>query len=543
MTAPDDFGLLPSPRRLDIPGGGPQRAADVLDAALARDPNAPALIGRGGRYSFAELDRVVNRAAGALSALGVQPGDRVAACLPNDVDIAIAFLATQRLGGIWVGINRPLAAPEKSFILSDSAARVMLCDPETADTLAPLRPELSELRALCPVDPDAGESGWLAQLQAAPAEGARPAVDVDPFAPAAIAYTSGTTGFPKGAVHSQHNLMLVATVLNATGSMPPAVPIGVLLPLTILNMFIRGPLAAWMGGRPLVCIDRVDPEGIAEWVRSERVGMIDTVPTIIRDLLTHDGVDPGDLSSLVSVIIGGADCPPEVAQLYRERFGCEVSVGYGMTEAPTGVARTSGEPQKGPGHCGPPIPQVELCAVDPEDRVLPPGAVGELCVMPATQGEYAGVYTPMLGYWNQPEATREALRNGRYHTGDLGMIDEAGDVYVRGRCKELIVRGGANVYPAEIERVLQLHPAVELAAVLGVADERLGERVVAAVTLAPGASAEPDALREHVREHLARYKVPDVIRVVSNIPRNSMQKLMKRDLTPLFSQDDADPTS
>jgi len=541
MTTPHEFGLLPSPQRPNIPGGGPQRAADVLDTALARDPNAPALIGRSGRYSFAELDLAVNRAAAALSELGVQTGDRVAACLPNDVDIAIAFLATQRLGAIWVGINRPLAPPEKSFILGDAGARALLCDPETAEALAPLRSQLPELRSQMVIDHANEETGWLAQLKTTPADPGRPTVDVDPFAPAAIAYTSGTTGFPKGAVHSQHNLMLVATVLNTTDSMPPAVPIGVLLPLTILNMFIRGPLAAWMGGRALVCIDRVDPEGIADWVRSERVGMIDTVPTIIRDLLTHEDVDPAHLSSLVTVIIGGADCPPEVAQLYRERFGCDVTIGYGMTEAPTGVARTRGEPQKGPGHCGTPIPQVELCAVDPEDRVLPPGEVGELCVMPATRGEYAGVYTPMLGYWNQPEATREALRNGRYHTGDLGMIDEEGDVYVRGRCKELIVRGGANVYPAEIERVLQLHPAVELAAVLGVADERLGERVVAAVTLASGASAEPEALREHVRAHLARYKVPDVIRVVSSIPRNSMQKLMKRDLAPLFSRSDRDP--
>ena len=142
----------------------------------------------------------------------------------------------------------------------------------------------------------------------------------------------------------------------------------------------------------------------------------------------------------------------------------------------------------------------------------------------------------MLGYWNQPEATREALRNGRYHTGDLGTLDEEGHIYVRGRCKELIVRGGANVYPAEIERVLQLHPAVELAAVLGVPDERLGERVVAAVTLSPGARIEPPALRDHVREHLARYKVPDQIRLVAEIPRNSMQKLMKRDLVTLFTE-------
>jgi acyl-CoA synthetase (AMP-forming)/AMP-acid ligase II len=535
MTTPDSSGLLLSARRPAIPGDGPQTTAAVLDSPLATTPDSSALVGRSGRFTFAELERVVNRAAAALAALGVSARDRVAGCLTNDVDIAIAFLATQRLGAIWVGLNRPLAPREKAFILEDAGVKVLLCESETAKALEPHRADLAALESVEIVSRDAPKTGWLGQIAAAPRDPGRPQIEVDPFAPAAIAYTSGTTGFPKGAVHSQHNLMLVATVLNTTESMPPGVHIGVLLPMTILNMFVRGPLAAWMGGRLVVCMDRIDPEGIAAWVREERIGMIDTVPTIIRDLLTHENVTEEDLSSLVNVIIGGADCPPEVAQLYRERFGCDVAIGYGMTEAPTGVARTTGEPQKAPGHCGQPIPQVELCAVDPEDRVLPPGEVGELCVMPATRGDYAGVYTPMLGYWNQPEATQEALRNGRYHTGDLGMIDEQGDVYVRGRCKELIVRGGANVYPAEIERVLQLHAEVELAAVLGVEDERLGERVVAAVTLSPGATVEPEALREHVRDHLARYKIPDQIRVVPEIPRNSMQKLMKRELATLFS--------
>jgi acyl-CoA synthetase (AMP-forming)/AMP-acid ligase II len=141
----------------------------------------------------------------------------------------------------------------------------------------------------------------------------------------------------------------------------------------------------------------------------------------------------------------------------------------------------------------------------------------------------------MLGYWKKPEATREALRNGRYHTGDLGTLDAEGHVYIRGRRNELILRGGSNVYPAEIERVLQLHPAVELAAVLGVPDERLGERVVAAVQLAPGRATDEEELRAHVREQLARYKVPDRIRFLAELPRNSMQKLMKRELTSLFT--------
>ena len=532
--ATEALGLIAPSQRLPIPGDGPQTAAAVLDGPLAASPEHTALVGRSGRYTFAELEREVNRAAHAFSSLGIQPGDRIAACLPNDVHIAIAFLASQRLGAIWLGINRPLAPPEKVYMLANSEARLLVTDAKTAKSLEAHRSEISELESLQIVDPARPDAGWLGRVAAAPVETPRPDIEIDPFAPSAIAYTSGTTGFPKGAVHSQHNLMLVATVLNRTGALPPEITVGVLLPLTILNLCIRAPLAAWLGGRTLVCIDRIDPEGIAEWVRGEKVGTMDTVPTVVRDLLTDPNVSRSELASLVDVVIGGADCPPEVVELYRERFGGGVTIGYGMTEAPTGVARTSGEAPRGAGHCGLPIPQVELFAVDEDDRVLPPGETGELCVVPASSGEYKGVYTPMLGYWKKPEATREALRNGRYHTGDLGTLDTDGHVYIRGRRNELILRGGSNVYPAEIERVLQLHPAVALAAVLGIADERLGERVVAAVQLTPGAAVNEEELRAHVQENLARYKVPDHIIFVAEIPRNSMQKLMKRDLLPLF---------
>jgi acyl-CoA synthetase (AMP-forming)/AMP-acid ligase II len=160
--------------------------------------------------------------------------------------------------------------------------------------------------------------------------------------------------------------------------------------------------------------------------------------------------------------------------------------------------------------------------------------VGEICVRPARSGAFAGVYTPMLGYWKDPEATRKALAGGVYHTGDLGCIADDGNLYIRGRRNELILRGGANVYPAEVERVLQAHPAVQAAAVFGIPDERLGERVVAAVQLAQGASASEESLRAHAREQLARYKVPDAIRFVEAMPRNAMNKIVKAKLRSLF---------
>ncbi len=533
-------GLRVSDRRPEIPGGGPQSVAELLAPWLEECPERTALVGRHGRLSYAELDRVADRAARALDDLGVGTGDRVAACLPNDVDIVVAFLAAQRLGAIWVGVNRNLAAPEKAYILNDCGASLYLATPDMADEIEGVRDALEAPVRVVAVDPEAADSPWHRRLDAAETPPPRPAID--PFAPAAIAYTSGTTGFPKGAVHSQHNLLLVGAVARLTGNRPQPASHGVVLPLTILNLFVLGPLCIFYDGRTCVCMDRMDALGVAEWVRSEGIGSFDGVPTIIHDLLTHPDIAPGDLVTLTEPIMGGADSPPEVVRLFRERFGGEVIIGYGMTEAPTAVTWSDGDVPPGPGLCGRPVPQVEIEIVDADDRVLPTGQVGEITVRPARTGKFAGVYTPMLGYWNRREATAEALRGDRYHTGDLGLIADDGNLYIRGRRNELILRGGANVYPAEVERVLQGHAAVAAAAVLGLDDARLGQRVVAAVELAPGQGTSERELIDLVRSELARYKVPERIRFVAAMPRNAMNKIVKPRLLPLFDGPDVEET-
>jgi long-chain acyl-CoA synthetase len=523
-------GLTPPRERPEIPGG-PQSVASVLDRWLLERPDRPALVGRHGRFSFAELDRAANRAAGAFAALGVGPGDRVAACLPNDVDIVIAFLGAMRLGAIWVGVNRALAPPEKAYLLTDSGAAVLLAAPEAAAQIAPLRERLPGLCELVVVDRD-GRDAW-AELTAAAGD-ARPEVAIDPWGPAAIAYTSGTTGYPKGAVHSQHNILLPGAVSAREGTYPADVPQGAVLPLTILNLIILGPVLAWQHGTTSVAMDRIDAVGVAEWVEKEGVGSFAAVPTVIHDLLTHPDVRPEQLTSLTQPLVGGAVCPEEFRALYRERFGRDVAIGYGMTEAPTAVTRAEGEPSPRPGLCGPALPQVELAIHDADDRPLPPGEEGEICIGPARRGRWAGIYTPMLGYWNQPEETAKALRGGLYHSGDIGVMDPDGTLYIRGRRNELILRGGANVYPAEVERVLQAHPQVAESAVFGIADARLGQRVVAAVVLEPGARASAEELQEHCRANLARYKVPERVAFVDAMPRNAMSKVVKRQLEPLF---------
>ncbi len=532
------LGLRISPTRPPIPGGGPQTIATLLDAVLAEDPNRPALIGRRGRLSYAELDAAVAGAAAVFASLDLSCGDRVAACLPNDLDIVIAFLASQRLGLIWVGVNRALAGSEKVYILADCGASLYITSEDLRTEIESQSQPLPELAQLLTVDSEDPARNWRALAARHGAE-LDPEVEIDPFAPCAIAYTSGTTGFPKGAVHSQHNLLLPGAVARATGNRPHPPRHGVVLPMTILNLMVLGPLCILQDGRCCVAMDRIDAAGVAAWVRDEEVGSFDAVPTLIHDLLTDPAVQPADLASLTEPTMGGGDTPPEISRLFRERFGGEVVVGYGMTEAPTAVTWTDAAEPPGPGLCGRPIPQVEIEIVGDDGATLPPGEVGEICVRPARAGAFEGVYTPMLGYWGQPEASDQVLRGERYHTGDLGYLAPDGNLHIRGRRNELILRGGANVYPAEVERVLLEHADVTAAAVFGVADDRLGERVVAALQLldrnAPENRDEVIAnVVAHARAHLARYKLPDQIRVVDEMPRNAMNKIIKPKLRSLF---------
>jgi acyl-CoA synthetase (AMP-forming)/AMP-acid ligase II len=198
------------------------------------------------------------------------------------------------------------------------------------------------------------------------------------------------------------------------------------------------------------------------------------------------------------------------------------------------VTWSDGKAAPQPGLCGKAMPQVEIAILGEDGRRLPPGEVGEICVGPAREGPWAGVYAPMLGYWNRPEATAEALRDGLYHTGDLGFLDAEGTLFIRGRRSELILRGGANVYPAEVERVIQEIPGVAGCAVLGIPDPRLGQRVVAAVEPESGAELSPESILAHLRPRLARYKLPERIELVAKLPRNAMSKVIKRELEPLF---------
>jgi acyl-CoA synthetase (AMP-forming)/AMP-acid ligase II len=521
VTTPDAFLAEHGLRRnvgAPIPGT-PSSVAALVSVAAERHRGALALADRRVRLSYAALEEAVDRAVTVFHSSGLRPLDRVAVSLPNTSDVVVAYLAAMRSGLVWVGINTNLAPPERAFLLEDSGADVLVCDPRSVSLLTSLVPGLRTVE----VDVERPGAWWA---------GADPAtfdpVAIDPHGPAAIAYTSGTTGRPKGVVHSQHNMLLPGAAV--TVAEPAGLVQGVCLPLTILNMQILGTVQSLLSGGLCVPMDRIDIVGISDWLRDFRVQRMYGTPPILYDLLNHDGVDPESVSCLTHLGVGGAKTPDALFSMYRERFGRDVATGYGLTEAPTSVTGArAGAGRQPVGSAGWARSQLDVTIRD-GDEMLAPGEEGEICVGPAEAGVFAGCYTNMLGYWDRPDATDRVLSGGVLHTGDVGVLDRDGVLWVRDRRSDLILRGGANVYPAEVERVVEATGFVAEAAVVGRYHPRLGEEVVAFV--APAADVELDvgALDAACRAQLARYKSPVTWYVVEQFPRNAMGKVLKPSL-------------
>lgn len=507
----------------------PLSAATVLERPVSERPDGEAVVARSGRLTYRELDDLATRNAAALLRSGVRPGDRVAVSLPNDLTLVAAFLGAMRLGAIWIGINRQLAAPEKAYILKDAEASLFIGDAEM----------VAQVRQLKQVEPRGREAGGALEAITADGEGSEwanltgeawgePAAPPDPLAPAAIAYTSGTTGRPKGVVHSQHNLMLPGAVLVASRSYGPALRKADCFPLTILNLQVLSTLLVAQAEGTAIVMDRVDPAGIAQWIAAERATTFNGAPAMLYGLATDDTVDPVMLGSLDDVWSGGSHCPERTQELFTAKFHLPVHTTYGLTEAPAVVSILPRDERAHAHTSGRPLPHLSVVITGGDGRPARPDEVGEIAVSPASEGTWAEVFRPMAGYWRQTEASRAAVRDGTLFTGDLGRLDDDGYLVVEERQSSVILRGGANVYPAEVERVLDDHPAVAASCVVGVPDERLGERVAAAVEPSR-VGADPESLRRHCEASLARYKVPETF-LVASLPRNSMGKVVRAEV-------------
>jgi long-chain acyl-CoA synthetase len=478
--------------------------ARVLDGPLASRPAAPAIVARSGALTFAELDAAADAAAGALWELGVRPGDRVAACLPNDLEIVVAFHGAQRIGAVWAGIGEALTAAEQQELADLCAPAVVLAGPRCA---------LEGRRVV-----DARR--WARLTGARPAA---PAVAIDPHAPAGIAFSSGTTGTPKAIVHSQHNLVLPAAVLVATRGWGPELRKGDCFPLTILNLQVLSTLVTALAGGCAIVMDRRDPDGIAEWIRRERVTVWNGAPAQLFDLARRTDLDLGPLAE---VWAGGGPCPEPVRDAFRAAHGLPVTVAYGLSEAPTVVAIDPVGGTHREEASGQVLPQLTVTSYDEDGGRLGPGRSGELGIVTAADGPWAGCWRPPLGYW-EGGALRRAGPDV-VMTGDVGWVDADGWLTMVDRKKLMIVRGGANVSPAEVEGVLMQHPSVAAAVVFGVPDDRLGERVAALVVADAGLDSA--SLVSFCSGRLARYKIPEIWGRSESLPTNAMGKIIRTDL-------------
>ena len=489
----------------------PGTIARVLDTALRTRPDSPAIEAVSGVWSYAELDEQADRAAGALWSLGVRPGDRVAACLPNDLDIVAAFHGVARIGAIWAGIGEALSASEQAGLHETCAPAVLLAG-ERCGIDVPGRVDAPRWADL------------LARTDPAPA------VSPGPHDPAAIAFTSGTSGRPKAVVHSHHNLLLPGATLVRTRGWGPDLRNCDSFPLTILNLMVLSTLLTAQAGGCAVIMDRRDVDGVAEWITTRRVTVWNGAPAQVFDLARRPQLNLGSLQEVWS---GGGDAGENLFADFAAAHGLTPRATYGLTEAPSVVSIDPVGRERRPRASGRLLPQFDVAAYDDAGQRLPAGELGELCLTAAGTGPYAGQWRPLLGHWDNggirpPEP-------GPLATGDIGTVDADGWLTVLDRKKLVIIRGGANIYPLEVERVIAADPAVAAVALCPVPDERLGQRVAALVQSVDG-TVDFDALDARCRRELARYKVPEIWCAVPELPRNAMGKVERTRLPELLDR-------
>ncbi|CPR12078.1 fatty-acid-CoA ligase [Mycobacterium bohemicum DSM 44277] len=488
-----------------------------LIASKERHPERVALRCGESQLTFAEFDGAAARVAALLERAGVEPGDRVGVMLPNTPAFAIAFYGIIYRGAVAVPMNPLLKAREIAFYLSNSGAKALFATPVFAGEATA---GAAEVGAQCLLVDDAALGKLIADLPAQDAPVHRDDEDV-----AVILHTSGTTGKPKGAMLTHANLgrnaEVAARTLVKTG--PDDVVMGC-LPLFHVFGLTCGLNSSVLSGAMLTLVPRFDPKAALEVIERDRVTVFQGVPTMYSALLAvADEAAPGATQSLRTCVSGGAALPVQVLTDFEKAFGCTVLEGYGLSESSPAAAFNHPDRPRKAGSIGTPIEGVEMRVVDPTGAEVPQGEAGEVQI----RG-----HNVMKGYWNLPDATQATITpDGWLNTGDIGRVDSDGYFYIVDRTKDMIIRGGYNVYPREIEEVLYEHPAVAEAAVIGIPHDSLGEEVGAAVALKEGTAAEPDELREYVKERVAAYKYPRKVWLVDALPKGPTGKVQKRDIT------------
>ena len=507
---------------------GEHHLGRLVEAAYERRGDYPSLLFEGRWHRSGELFARARRLAGGLAELGVQPGDRVVVSMANCPEVTITYQALWLAGAVVTPAMFLLPAPDLRHVIADSEARAVMTTPEFLAKVHDAVAGVDSLRHVICTETDDGAVA-LADLEAADPRPIVPRSDDDL---AALLYTGGTTGRSKGVMLSHANLHYTGSASHRAAHVA-----GINRSLTTLPLSHAYGLLVTLAGlqnpEPIVSVllRWFDPDAFLTLIAEHSVQLSAVVPTMLQVLLTKP-LEDHDLSSLEYLTSGGAPLPAEVEREFSRRVpSAVIRQGYGMTETAALISAVPAGAQR-PGSVGRPVPGTELEVRDGEGRRLPAGEIGEICC------RSPGV---MRGYWNAPEVTAEALAGGWLHTGDVGYLDDEGYLFIVDRKKDLIIRGGFNVYPRDVEDALVQHPDVQMAAVVGRPSERHGEEVVAFVSLTPGATTGAEPLIDWAREHIGGYRYPRELYVVESIPLTPVGKIDRKALRGRLGQGPGGP--
>ena len=486
--------------------------ADAIFEHAQDDPTRVALRDGDRTMTYGELGERVASYAGKVVAAGIEPGDRVVLIAPTTPEFVVAYYGLHTAGAVLITMNVMATAPEIGYVLDDAEASMVVAWHEASGPATAAATERGlPVWTLGPLSSRADDGGIAAPVDRGGEE------------TAIIIYTSGTTGRPKGAELGVAGIFaLVDTARHQLRLDPATDRVGTALPLFhVYGQLIVLHIALSLGV-PVSLLHPFDPSGMVALIRDHRLTVVSGVPAMWNAMLrVADEPDPADFAQLRMASSGGAALPAEVILAFEKRFGTRIREGYGLSESSGWVTSTPAGREPKIGTVGRAVHGMRLEVRDPEGRPVPAGEVGEVWV--------TGPIV-MKGYWRRPEATAEAIRDGWFRTGDLGTLDEDGDLRIVDRLKELIIRGGYNVYPREVEEVLYQHPDIVEAAVIGVPDPTYGEEVAAAIVLREGAALSTEELRSWAKERLSAYKVPHLVQVLPALPKGPSGKILKRAL-------------
>ena len=517
---------------------------EFLEITSAICPDRAAIIFEGKKYSFAELSERSNRLADALSKLGIKKGDRIGILQVNCNQYVEAYFATAKIGGIFVPLNFRAKADELTHMLSNAEANVLFIGERYIDLVNSMRPKLPTVKHYICIGGKAEGILSYDELLVSGSPAPKAFAQIDDDDPSVLMYTAGTTGLPKGVpqTHSSYGFYVLQNVN------PPDPDISETNLLTMPLYHVAGMqamLSAIYGGRSIALMKQFETKEWFETAQSEKVSRVMLVPTMLKRIVEDPDFDKYDLSNIKVITYGAAACPLEVLKKTIEQFpGRALINAFGGTETSSTIAMLRAEDQIITGKeteeerekkfkrlatsIGIPLDDVEVQIRDDEGKTLSIGEVGELIV----RGPRI-----MKGYWKDEEKTKKAFTDdGWYRTGDKGYLDEEGYIYLCGRADDMIVRGGENISPEEVENVLYTHPKVEEAAVIGVPDPEWGSEVMAVLVLKKGEVAIPEEIIDFCRDKLAGFKRPRYVVLVNELPKTSTGKILRRTLRDQYAK-------